>query len=130
PAPAGGCIAGRCSLLFSSSIPPRLSECAPAWRAERATMRACNNRALFGGDFRNARGIIGENRRQPFLGLLDAPALPLCIILDLVAVDAADAEIRALGMRKIETRHGRARPHCVALGEFDPDLRLCVEQFE
>ena len=56
------------------------------------------------------------------------PALAPRIVLDLVALDLADAEIVALGMREVEPRHGRTRPHGKALRQLDAGLRLGVEQ--
>src|SRR4051812_19402659 len=59
------------------------------------------------------RNII-QHRRQPALGLGNAHALAPGVILDLVALDLADAEIKALGVAEIEPRHRRARPHRIA----------------
>src|SRR5476651_511743 len=66
---------------------------------------------------RQPRGIVGQERRQRFLALSHAPALAFGVILDLIAVDAADAEIGALGMGEIKSRHRSARPHGEAFGE-------------
>src|SRR5882672_6089446 len=74
--------------------------------------------------------IIIEDGRQPLLGFLDAPAFALGIILDLVALDLADAEIVAFRVAEIEAAHGGARPHRKALGELDADAALDVEQAE
>jgi hypothetical protein len=46
--------------------------------------------------------IIIEHRRQPALRLLDRPAFTLGVVLDLVALDLADAEVVAVGMRQID----------------------------
>ena len=41
------------------------------------------------------------------------------VVLDLVALDLADAEVVAVGMREVEAGDGRAGPHGVALGQLD-----------
>src|SRR3954470_16956798 len=73
--------------------------------------------------------IVIQNRREPALGLVHAPALALGIVLDLVALDLADAEIGALRVAEIEPAHRRAWPHREALGEIDADA-LRLEQAE
>src|SRR5262245_37608543 len=63
---------------------------------------------------RGARGderIVVEHRREPFLRFGDRPALARGIVLDLVALDFADAEIVAVGMAEVEPADRRARPH-------------------
>src|SRR3954447_12547944 len=72
-------------------------------------------------DLRNRARIVIQNRREPALGLLHAPPLALGVILDLIALDLADAEIVALRMAEIEPAHRRARPHGKAFGEADAD---------
>src|SRR6185503_19984357 len=78
----------------------------------------------------------GEHRRvvkdwqQPALRLGDAPALAPGIVLNLVALDLADAEIAGIGMAEIEAADRSARPHGKALGERHADRRLAVEQAE
>src|SRR5262249_46074394 len=67
---------------------------------------------------------------EPLVGLLDAPAFALGVILDLVTLDFADAEIMALRMAEIEATYERARPHRKALGELDANAALAVEQAE
>src|SRR5262249_35704308 len=74
--------------------------------------------------------IVVEHRREPLLRLLDAPALAFGVVLDLVALDLADAEIVALRVAEIEPAHRCARPHRKALRELDPDAALAVEQVE
>src|ERR1700730_9228918 len=44
------------------------------------------------------RGDIVQDRRQPALDFCNAHAFPRGVILDLVALDLADAEIEAFGM--------------------------------
>ncbi len=48
--------------------------------------------------------IVVQQRRQPALRFFHRPAFAPRIILDLVALDLADAEIAALGMGEIEAR--------------------------
>ena len=50
-----------------------------------------------------ADGIISQIRRQPRLGLFEAPFFSGSIVLDLVATDPADAEIACLRMAEIPT---------------------------
>src|SRR5258708_2302167 len=76
---------------------------------------------------RNQRVIV-EHRREPLLRLGHAPALARGVVLDLIALDLADAEIVALGMAEVEPAHGSARPHGEALGELEADPPLTVEQ--
>src|SRR5437660_12495112 len=76
---------------------------------------------------RNQRVIV-ECRREPLLRLGHAPALARGVVLDLIALDLADAEIMALGMAEVEPAHGSARPHGEALGELEADAPLAVEQ--
>src|SRR5438552_5626150 len=76
------------------------------------------------------RGNIVQHRRQPALGLGHAHALARSVVLDLLALDLADAEIEAFGVADIETRHRRARPHRTALGQLDAGGVLRIEQTE
>ena len=69
--------------------------------------------------------IVIEDRRQPAFAFHDAPALALGVILDLVALDLADAEIAALRMAEIKPAHRRARPHRKALGQLHADALAC-----
>src|SRR5581483_2230265 len=62
--------------------------------------------------------IVIEDGREPALGLRDAPALAAGVILHLIALDLADAEIVTLRMAEIKAAHRRARPHGEALGEL------------
>ena len=71
-------------------------------------------RALLGGAAR-ANRIVIEDRRQPFFGLFDGPALTRCVVLDLVALDAADAEVVALGVAEIKAARRGARA-CILRG--------------
>src|SRR3974390_2519378 len=90
--------------------------------------------ALRGNGCNSPRGalrarVVIQNRREPALGLFCAPALALGVILDLIALDLADAEIGALRMAEIESAHRRTRPHREAFGEIHPDA-LGLEQTE
>ncbi len=49
-------------------------------------------------------GVVVEDRREPALGLRHVHALAPRVILDLIALDLGDAEIRGLGMREVEAR--------------------------
>src|SRR3984957_2820909 len=55
------------------------------------------------------RRDVVQHRGQPAFGLGDAPALARGVVLDLVALDLADAEIEAFRMAEIKTRYRRAR---------------------
>ena len=55
-------------------------------------------------DYARRRGrprIVVQDRREPTLGFGDAPALAFGVVLDLVALDLADAEIAAVGVAEI-----------------------------
>src|SRR3972149_11731882 len=79
---------------------------------------------------RNTHRIIGEWGREPFLADGEAPAFAPGVILDLIAVDAPDAEIGALRMRKIQSANRRPGPHGEAFGELHADRRFRAEQLE
>src|SRR5262245_23364149 len=84
----------------------------------------------FRGLLRDHHRIVVEDRREPLLGLGHPPSLALRIILDLIALDLAAAEIAALGMAEVEPAHRGGRPHGEALGEAHADASLAVEQTE
>src|SRR5271170_8027657 len=73
---------------------------------------------------------VVQDRREPAFGLLDAKALARGVILDLIALDLADAEIEAFGMTEIKPGHGRAWPHRKAFGERHAGGVLGIEQPE
>ena len=77
----------------------------------------------------HGRDIV-EHRREPALGLRHRPCPCGGVVLDLVALDLADAEIVALRVAEIEPAHRGARPHREALGELHADRALGVEQAE
>src|SRR5262245_60725808 len=130
-------LSGRAELPCTRSREPRarsthpqalpLDICASntAGPANRAAARASLRRGARGDE-----RVVVEHRREPFLRFGDGPALARGIVLDLVALDLADAEIVAVGMAEIEPADRRARPHGEALGEPDPDAALGVEQRE
>src|SRR5215475_3843509 len=72
---------------------------------------------LFGGAAHARQRIVVEDRRQPLLGLLQRLPLTPAIVLDLVALDLADAEVIALGMAEIEAADRSAGPHGKAFGQ-------------
>src|SRR5260370_36979740 len=86
--------------------------------------------ALLRRGLRQRGGIVIEDRRQPSLGLGQRLVLAPCVILDLVALDLADAEIIAFRMAEIEAAHRGARPHREAFGELDADRALAAKQRE
>src|SRR5262249_19105734 len=73
--------------------------------------------------------VIVENGCQPPFTFADGPVLPPRVVLDLIAFDLADAEIRALRMAEIEPAHGGAGPHRETFGKLHPDA-LAVEQLK
>ncbi len=75
------------------------------------------------------RDVI-EHRRQPAFGFRDRHALARGIVLDLVALDLADAEIKTLRTAKIKPGDRRAGPHRKILGQLDACGVLGVEQLE
>src|SRR5262245_13440349 len=86
-------------------------------------------RRLLGRLAREAERIVVQHRREPALRLRDAPALARRIVLDLVALDLADAEVVRVRVAEVETGHGRARPHREALGQLHADA-LATDQGE
>src|SRR5436190_19050565 len=78
---------------------------------------------------RQSERIVIEHRRKPPLGLLDAPAFAARVVLDLIALDLADAEVMRVRMAEIESRDRRAGPHREALGELHIDS-LTIDQAE
>src|SRR3984893_11900347 len=77
---------------------------------------------------RRRHPIVVEHWREPLLAHLRAPAFAPRVVLDLVALDLADAEIMALRVAEIEAAHRGAGPHGEALGEPYADARFAVEQ--
>src|SRR5512143_1002313 len=73
--------------------------------------------------------IIIKYGSEPALALGDGPTFAPRVVLDLVTLDPADAEIGALRMAKIKPAHGRARPHRETFGQLDADA-LALEQVE
>src|SRR6266478_6551455 len=73
------------------------------------------------------RDVI-QDRRQPALGFRHAPAFSRRIILDLVPLDLADAEVKAFGMAEIKPGYRRARPHRKTLRQLHAGGVFRVEQ--
>src|SRR5580700_10501957 len=90
----------------------------------------CFPLALLRRGSRRRHRIVVEHWREPLLAHLRAPAFAPRVVLDLVALDLADAEIMALRVAEIEPAHRGAGPHGEALGELDPRCRLAVEEGE
>src|SRR6185312_6967352 len=80
-------------------------------------------------DARRGVHIIVKYRCEPALALSGGPTFATCVVLNLVALDLADAEIGALRMAEIKPAHSRARPHCETFGQLDADA-LALEQIE
>ena len=101
------------------------------WRA-RPRRRQRRHRFLHAAVLRGLilRRDVVQHRRQPALGFRDAPALARGVVLDLVALDLADAEIEAFGMAEIKPRYRRARPHRIAFGQLHAGGVLGIEQRE
>src|SRR5499427_5767552 len=83
---------------------------------------------LFRRRSRRNQRVIVEHRREPLLRLGHAPALARGVVLDLIALDLADAEIVAVGMAEVESADGGTGPHGEALGKLEADAPLAVEQ--
>src|SRR5207248_10063036 len=79
---------------------------------------------------RQRRRIVVENRRQPSLAFGERLVLASRVILDLIALDLADAEIMTVRMTEIEAAHRGARPHREAFGQFDAGRVRGIEQRE
>src|SRR5438132_1494270 len=92
--------------------------------------RRYRKRSLFRRSAGCGQRVVVEDRGEPSLGLGHGPALAAGVVLDLVALDLADAEIAALGMAEIEPADRGCRPHGKAFGESHADLPLAVEQRE
>src|SRR6478672_1650366 len=78
----------------------------------------------------DALRVVIEDRREPALGLLWAPAFATRVVEHLVAPDLAHAEIAAFRMCEIEARDGGRGPHGVALGQLQPGRLLGIQQGE
>src|SRR5215471_633859 len=102
--------------LAGLSALPVLDVREPTWRSRRHIAREL--------------ALVVEHRCQPTLGLLEAPALALSVVFDLVALDLADAEVMAIGVRQIKTRDASRRPHGVAFSEANARRLFRLEQVE
>ena len=61
-----------------------------------------SGRRVAGHSFRRSFGIVVEDRREPAFRLLHRPVFASRVVLDLVALDLADAEITTLRVAEIE----------------------------
>lgn len=88
--------ANRCSQFSMAARPDlfidlaRKAHCRPAIQALRRRVGV------------HGKGIVIQDRRQPAFGCALIPAFAFCIVRDLVAFDAANGEIGAVGMGKVE----------------------------
>ena len=114
----------------SSARPDAPRRCSPADAMRRSFDRWAGVGRGLGAPRLILRRNVVQHRRQPALGLDHAPALARGVILDLIALDLADAEIGALGVAEIEPRYRRARPHREALGQLHAGGVLRIEQVE
>src|SRR5262249_53948773 len=87
-----------------------------------------SNVALLRRSARRNQRVVIEHWREPFFGFGHSPSLAGGIVVDLIALDLADAEVMALRMAEIEPENGSARPHSKAFGQLDPDPPLALEQ--
>src|SRR5260370_26722109 len=71
--------------------------------------------------------IIVELGCQPALRFGETPAFAPRVILPLVALDLADAEITRLGMREIYSAYRRTGPHGITLRERHARARVRIE---
>src|SRR5258707_12401574 len=111
-------ITGSSPVMTTVLRPDRLL---PIGQMHRAGAAGRMRRCVIGGNRGHWRGYRGrrlilrrdiiQHRRQPALGFGDAHALARGIILDLVALDLADAEIEAFRVAEIKPGYRRARPH-------------------
>src|SRR5688572_24044016 len=74
--------------------------------------------------------LVGEIRREPFLGLGHRQRASARVVLDLVAAELADGEVARIGMRKIEARNRRCGQHGERFGELHGGILPGVEQAE
>src|SRR5689334_4956787 len=72
---------------------------------------------------------IPQIRGEKALGLLNGHALSSCVVLDLIASQAADHEITRFGMSEIEARDARGRRHGKALRQRHTNF-LGAEELE
>src|SRR6266542_1223538 len=74
--------------------------------------------------------LVVEIGGEPALGRGHVEPLPPRVVLDLVALDLADAEVLRLRVPEVVPAHGGAGEHGVALGQRDPRVGLGAEQVE
>ena len=76
------------------------------------------------------RVVVAQVRAHPLLDLLDRHALARGVVLHLVALHAADAEVAAVGMCEIQSADGGRRKHGAALGQRHANGCLGAEKVE
>src|SRR4051812_15194178 len=74
--------------------------------------------------------LVVEVRGKPALHGRQVHALPAGVVLDLVALDLADAEVLGLRVPEVVAAHGGRGEHREALGQRDPRIRLGAQQVE
>eukprot|EP00760_Papus_ankaliazontas_P021524 PhM_4_TR18701/c2_g2_i1/m.7913 len=72
--------------------------------------------------------IVGQNRGQVAFHLLDGEVLALGVVVDLVLLDLAHAEVLGVGVREHKRRHRRRRHHGLVLRQADARRGLDVAQ--
>src|SRR5690606_32422278 len=94
--------------------------------------RAALNRHRLGRAVARGRPhrLVGQRRGQPPLDLLDGHPLPPRVVIDLVAAERADVEVRRLGVGEVEAADGGRRRHREVLGEGGARVGLGVEEAE
>src|SRR5712672_3940223 len=80
-----------------------------------------SGRRVAGHNLLHSFGIVIEDRREPAFRLLHRPVFASRVVLDLVALDLADAEIMTLRVAEIEPADGSTRPHRETLGQLHAD---------
>src|SRR5215467_4237031 len=100
------------------------------WIADLPLFAALRNDMLLRRGLRQHCRIVVEYRRQPSLALRERLVLAPRVIVDLIALDLAYAEIMTVRMAEIEAAYRGARPHREAFGQFDAGRVLGVEQRE
>src|SRR6516162_3491194 len=72
-----------------------------------------------GGRERLELWLVREVRTEPTLGVRDGRALPLRVVLNLIAPDSPDREVACLRVPEVETTHARRRSRRTGLRQPD-----------